>query len=212
MVNWSVRCQFFCIHFDKNLYKFRVLGGNITTNIGTYPFETYSILQLQPMHLSGEWEQWLGSNLGGHVVWGLLLMEPSPAIQSLLSGLGEPIVVIHCSLVDAHRPQPLLLLLAHPCSPQGDLPFSWVCSTVARSNWIKSSIFKATAAVTSSPECWPSKAVAESSSMLSAYSPWLIGRVSSVSVPIGFLNNQSNFFTQSVFGFRARNHRIPKTR
>lgn len=164
------------------------------------------------MHFSREWEWRLGSNLGGHVMWGLVLMEPSTAVQSLLSGLGEAIVVIHCSDVDGFWPQLLLLFLASPCSPQGDLPFSWVCSTIAPSNSIKSSIFKATAAVTSSPACWPSKALAESSSMPPAHSPWLIGTVSSVSVLGGFLNYQSNFSAHSVSRFPPQNHRGQRTR
>jgi len=48
----------------------------------------------------------MGSNPGGLVVSGSLPKEPSPSIQSLLPGLGEPIGVIQGSHVDTLLPQP----------------------------------------------------------------------------------------------------------
>jgi len=114
--------------------------------------------------------------------------------------------------VDALLPQLSLLLLAHPFSLRGYSPFSWVRSTVAPSNSIQSSIFKAKVSVTSSPASRSSKAVAESSSMLTPLSSCMFGRVSWVSEPVGFLNDKSNFFDQSISGFRARNHRSRRTR
>ena len=114
--------------------------------------------------------------------------------------------------MDALLPQLSLLLLAHPFSLRGYSPFSWVRSTVAPSNSIQCSIFKAKVSVTSSPASRSSKAVAESSSMLTPLSSCMFGRVSWVSEPVGFLNDKSNFFDQSISGFRARNHRSPRTR
>jgi len=60
----------------------------------------------------------------GLVVSGSLPKEPSPMVQSLPSGLGEPIAVIQESHVDALLPQLSLLLFARPVSLPGYSPFS----------------------------------------------------------------------------------------
>jgi len=164
------------------------------------------------MLFSWEWERRRGSNPGGLVVSSSLPKELSPAIQLLLSGLGERIAVIHGSHVDALLPQLSSLLLACPSSQRGYSPFSWVCSTVAPSNSIQSSSFKAKASVTSLPASRSSKAVAESSSMLTPPSFCLFGRVSWVSEPLGFLNDKSNFFDQPISGFLAQKKRSPRAR
>ena len=164
------------------------------------------------MRFSRDWEWGKGSNPGGLVVSGSLPKEQSPAAQLLLSGLREPIAVIQGSHVDPLLPQLMPLLLACLFSLQAYSPFSWVRSTVAPSYSIQSSMFKVKATVTSSPASRSSKAVAESSSMLTPLSSCLFGRVSWVSELVGFLNNNSNFFDQSISRFRAQNHRSPRTR
>jgi hypothetical protein len=113
--------------------------------------------------------------------------------------------------VDALLPQLSQLLRARPFSQRGYSPVSSVRSTVAPSNSIQSSIFKAKATVTSSPATRSSNPVAESSSMLTPLSSCVSGSVFWVSEQVGFLNDNSNFVKQSMSGFRARNHCRPKT-
>lgn len=55
-----------------------------------------------------------GSNTGGFVISSSLPKEPTPSVQSLHSGQGEPIAVIEGSHVEDHLLQLLPLLLARP--------------------------------------------------------------------------------------------------
>jgi hypothetical protein len=71
-----------------------------------------------------EWERRKGSNTEGPVVSVTLPKEPSPTMQSLLSGLRELIAVIQGSHVDPLQPQLSLLLLAHLFRLRGYSPFS----------------------------------------------------------------------------------------
>jgi len=64
------------------------------------------------------WKRWKG-NPGGLVINGSLTKEPSPAVQSLPSCLGEPVAVIQDSHVDPLLPQLPPLLLARPSSLRG---------------------------------------------------------------------------------------------
>jgi len=171
-----------------------------------------SICQCNHMLFSWEWERREGSTAGGLFISGSLPNEPSLAIQSLLSGLGESKAVSLGSHVDGLLEQISLLVLGRPLRLREYSLFLSVHPTVAPSNSIQSSIFNVKAAVTSSPASRSSKAVAESSSMQTPLSSHLVGRESWVPEPIGFLKDKCNCFNQAIPVFGALNHGRPRTR
>lgn len=159
-----------------------------------------------------EWERKMGSNPESQGVSGSLLTGRSPAVQSLHSDCCQPIVVTLGSTRDALLPQQLPLLLVYLDTPRGCSSFLWALSTVASSNSIQSSIFKAKAIVTSSPATRSSEAVTECSAMVTPLSSCLFRRVSSVSEPVGCPNEGSHYSDNTISGFRAVKHWNPRTR